>query len=319
MKIVFLDSYTLNPGDLSWEPFMQWGDFVHYPDTLPEDVIQRAQDAEVIITNKVRLNEAHFTQLPKLKLILVAATGYDVIDTVAARNHGITVCNCAGYGSRAVAQMVFAHLLEITNKVGYYTQLNITEKDWAKQTHFSYWHTPLEELDGKHIAVVGFGNIGREVVRLAHAFYMKVSVVSSKGAHELPDNVEKITLEEAIGKCDIISLCCPLTNANRGMINAELLEKANPNLIFVNTARGGLIDESAMADALTKGKIRAFCADVLATEPPSPDYPLLGLPNAFITPHIAWATREARMRIITIMHNNLKAFTEGAPINVVNP
>ena len=318
MKIVFLDSHTLNPGDLTWDAFEQWGEFTHYPDTLNEDVIQRAQDAEVIITNKVKLNETHFTQLPKLKLILVAATGYDVIDTIAARQHGITVCNCAGYGSRAVAQMVFAHLLEVMNQVGHYTQLNITQKDWARQKFFSYWHTPLEELDGKHIAIVGYGSIGKEVARLAQAFYMKVSVVSSKSTNELPKNIEKITLEEAMQKCDIVSLCCPLTKDNRGMINAKLLKHAHPNLIFVNTARGGLIDESAMADALNQGKIKAFCADVLATEPPSLDCPLLGLPNAFITPHIAWATREARGRIIAIMINNLKAFLEGNPTNVVN-
>lgn len=318
MNIVFLDSYTLNPGDLIWDELNNFGTFVHYPDTPPELVIKRAQEADVIITNKVKLNNEHFQQLNKLKLILVAATGYDVIDTIAARQHDITVCNCAGYSSKAVAQMVFAQLLEVTNRVGHYARLNHDEKDWAKQSYFSYWNTSLTELSEKHIAIVGFGNIGKEVARIATAFYMKVSAVTSKSADVLPDYVSKITLEEAIQQCDVLSLCCPLTPDNREFVNAELLAKAHPRIIIINTARGGLIDEQAMAMALQEERIRAFCADVLSTEPPSPDNPLLGAKNAFITPHIAWATREARQRIVGILLNNLQSFLNGNPQNVVN-
>ena len=318
MTIVFLDSYTLNPGDLSWDVFHPFGTFITYDRTLPSEVIERAQDAEVIITNKVRLGEAEYAQLPKLKLVLVAATGYDVIDTVAARNHGVCVCNCAGYSSRAVAQMVFAHLLEVCSSVGHYARLNAEEKMWAKSRDFCCWHNPLTELCGKRMAIVGYGNIGREVERLAQAFYMEVYAVSSKPQSQLPESVTKISLEDAVATCDVISLCCPLTKDNERMINAALLSKANPNLIIVNTARGKLIDEPAMADALKENRIKAFCADVLSSEPPALDNPLLSAPRAFITPHIAWATREARGRIIDILVGNLQAFLNGATTNVVN-
>ncbi len=318
MKIIFLDSYTLNPGDLSWECFNDYGQFEHYPDTPAPLVVERAKGAEVVITNKVKLNESHFAQLPELKLILVAATGYDVIDTKAARNYGIAVCNCAAYGSKAVAQMVFAHLLEITNQVGHYARLNQEEKDWAKQKFFSYWNTPLTELNGKRLAIVGFGNIGKEVARIAEAFDMNIYAVTSKLQEELPEGITKTTLHEAMATCDVVSLSCPLTPDNKQFINAECLSHAHPELIIINTARGGLIDEQAMAEALKEKRIKAFCADVLSSEPPPSDHPLLGLKNAYITPHIAWATCEARGRILNILVGNLKAFIAGSPTNVVN-
>lgn len=318
MKIVFLDSFTLNPGDLNWDCFNAYGEFEHHTDTPQELVVKNAAKADVIITNKVKLNETHFAQLPKLKLILVAATGYDVVDTKAARKYNIAVCNCPAYGSKAVAQMVFAHLLEVTNRVGHYTYLNQEEKDWAKQTFFSYWNTPLTEINGKSIAIVGFGNIGKEVARIAHAFEMTVYAVTSRKQSELPEGITKISLFEAMEKCDIVSLSCPLTENNKQCINEECLSHAHPNLIFINTARGGLIDEVAMAKALKENKIKAFCADVLSTEPPPTNHPLLGLKNAFITPHIAWATLEARKRILDILMNNLEHFTKGNPQNVVN-
>lgn len=318
MNIVFLDSYTLNPGDLSWDVFQSFGNFTTYDRTSPSEFFERAKDADVIITNKVRMGESEFALLPKLKLVLVAATGYDVIDTLSARNHGVCVCNCAGYSSRAVAQMVFAHLLEVCSSVGHYARLNAEEKMWAKSRDFCCWHNPLTELCGKRLAIVGYGNIGREVERLARAFYMEVYAVSSKPQNELPEGVTKLSLEDAVATCDVVSLCCPLTKDNERMINAALLKKANPNLIIVNTARGKLIDEPAMAEALRENRIKAFCADVLSSEPPALDNPLLSAPRTFITPHIAWATREARGRIIDILTGNLKAFIEGSPTNVVN-
>ena len=318
-KIVFLDSYTLNPGDIDWAELKGCPGMVCYDRTRPEEVLERIGDARIVITNKTRLNEAHFSKLPNLELICVAATGYDVVDIAAARQHGITVCNCAGYSTHAVAQMVVAHLLEVTNHVGHYTREVCQEKRWAASTDFCYWNAPLMELEGLKVAVVGYGHIGQAVVERLRPFGVRLFTVSSKSAEELPADVQKITVEEAFSTCDVVSLNCPLHPGNAQFVNADLLSKANHDLILINTARGGLIDEAAVSAALSKGMLKAYCCDVLASEPAKADNPLLQAPHVYMTPHIAWASPAARRRIISLLATNIAAYLNGAPVSVVNP
>lgn len=318
MNIVFLDSHTLNPGDLQWTEFHRLGRFTAYERTQAADVVERAAGAEIVITNKTPLQEEHFAALPALRLVCVAATGFDVVDTEAARRRGIPVCNCAGYGTRAVAQMVVALLLEATNCVGHYSAAN-RDGFWSNAQDFCCWNAPLTELDGKRAAVVGFGNIGRAVTDLLRPFGASLFAVTSKRQEELPDDVHRIALSEAFAQCDIVSLNCPLTPDNTAFVNDELLAKAHPGLILVNTARGRLIDDDAVARALHAGRLKAYCCDVLSQEPPAANHPILTAPRTFVTPHIAWATPEARQRILDIIVRNIEAFVQGKPQNVVNP
>lgn len=318
MNIVFLDSHTLNPGDLKWTEFHRLGRFRTFERTLAADVVERAADAEIIITNKTPLLEEHFAALPQLRLVCVAATGFDVVDTEAARRRDIPVCNCAGYGTRAVAQMVVALLLEATNRVGHYAAAN-RDGFWSNAQDFCCWNAPLTELDGKRAAVVGFGNIGRAVTDLLRPFGISLFAVTSKQQEELPPDVRRIALNEAFAQCDIVSLNCPLTSDNAAFVDDALLEKARPGLILINTARGRLIDDHAVARALHTGRLKAYCCDVLSQEPPAVDHPILTAPRTFVTPHIAWATPEARQRILDIIVRNIKAFLQGRPRNVVNP
>ena len=315
--IVFLDAHTLNPGDLDWKCIKDLGEFTAYERTERENIISRSIEADIIITNKTVLRREHFEKLPKLRLICVAATGFDVIDVAAAREFGIRVCNCAGYGTRAVAQMVVAHLLEVANRVGHYTAA-CHSGFWSQQNDFCSWNNPLMELQDKKMGVIGFGNIGREVINLLRPFGMLLFAVTSKTQQSLPADVCKVTLEEAFSQCDVISLHCPLMENNKKMVNEQLLNQAKKGLILINTARGKLIDETAVAKALGEGRLGAFCCDVLSKEPPEEDNPILSSPNTFITPHIAWATPEARQRILEIIVNNIKSFQTGTPINVVN-
>ena len=317
-KIVFLDSFTLNPGDIDWAELKRCPGLVCYDRTRPEEVLERIGDARIVITNKTRLNEAHFSQLPHLELICVAATGFDVVDIVAARKHGITVCNCAGYSTNAVAQMVVAHLLEVTNHVGHYTREVCEEKAWTSSADFCYWNAPLMELEGLKVAILGFGNIGKAVADRLRPFGVQLFTVSSKSAQQLPADVRKLSVEEAFATCDVVSLNCPLNPSNAQFVNEALLAKSKPGLILINTARGGLIDEAAVAHALVQGRLKAYCCDVLASEPAKADNPLLQAPNVFMTPHIAWASPAARRRIITILANNIAAYLSGSPIGVVN-
>ncbi len=317
MNTVFLDANTLNPGDLSWEQFERFGAFTAYERTEAEDVINRAKDADIIITNKVKLGETEIARLPRLKLICVVAAGYDVIDTRAARERNITVCNAAGYAGTAVAQMTLALLLEATNHVGEYAEAN-KNGFWSRSKDFCCWNRPLLELAGKRAAICGYGNIGRAVGVLLQALGCEVCAVTSKAQCELPDGILKISLEEAFKTCHVMSLHCPLTAETKRMVNKQILEHANKNLIIVNTARGKLVDDEALAQALHEGRIAAYCADVLSKEPPPADHPLLSAPNTFITPHIAWATPEARRRIIDITERNIENFLAGTPVNVVN-
>lgn len=317
MKINYLDSYTVNPGDLPWDCLEACGELTVYDRTEPEDVLARSLDADVLIVNKTRLTAEHFDQLPNLKLVCEAATGFDNIDIEAARAHGVPVCNCAGYSSRSVAQMTLSFILEVADSVGEYAWRNRLG-DWTRSNDFNYTVRPRLELFGKKVGIVGFGNIGQAVANVLRPLGVELFAVSSKSEAELPADVKKLSVEEAFASCDIVSLNCPLTPKNREFVNAELLEKSNPQLILVNTARGGLIVEADVAEALRKGKMRAYCTDVLTHEPALPDCPILYAPNAFVTPHIAWASAEARQRLLHIVADNIQAFKKGEPKSVVN-
>lgn len=318
LHIVFLDSHALNPGDLAWTALEAFGTLTVYDRSEADDVVERAADAEVILLNKTPLRREHFPRLPRLRLVCVAASGYDVVDVAAAREYGIPVCNCAGYGTRAVAQMVLAHLLEVTNRVGHYAELD-RHGFWAQCPDFCCWDEPLTELDGKTATVVGYGRIGNAVLDLLRPLGMRLRAVTSRPAAALPADVEKVDLVEAFATGDVVSLNCPLTAQNVGFVNAALLQQSRRGLILINTARGRLVDDVAVAAALESGQLGAYCADVLSTEPPRADHPLLAAPRCYITPHIAWATVEARERIVGMIADNIAAYLKGKPRNVVNP
>ena len=316
MKIVILDGYSANPGDLSWKALEQYGELTVYDRTKPSETVERAADADIVLTNKVILGRDEICQLPQLKYIGVLATGYNVVDTEAAHQRGIIVTNVPAYSTESVAQMVFAHLLTVTNRTEHYAIQN-REGRWSKNLDFCYWDEPLTELAGKTFGIVGLGNIGKRVAQIALAFGMKVKAVTSKPANSLPDGVEKAMLDELLATSDVLSLHCPLTDTTRHLVNAETLSKMKPTAIVINTGRGPLVDDQAVADALQEGRLQAFCADVLTTEPPSADNPLLAQPHAYITPHIAWASTEARVRLLQIAIDNVRAFVNGKPQNVV--
>ena len=318
MKIVILDGYTLNPGDLSWEPLKELGEVTVYERTAPKDVYKRAEGAEVVFTNKVVLDEAVLEKLPSLKYIGVLATGYNVVDVAAAARKGIVVTNIPAYSTSSVAQMAFAHILNIVQRVGYYAQ-EVSNGKWSRQADFSFWDAPLHELEGKKMGIIGFGNTGRATARIAVGFGLDVYAYTSKSAMELPADVHKCpSMDELFRKCDIVSLHCPLTETTRELVDARKLELMKSSAILINTGRGGLVNEQDLADALNSGKIAAAGLDVLSSEPPRADNPLLKARNCFITPHQAWATKEARVRLMQLAVNNLKAFLEGKPVNVVN-
>ena len=316
-NIVFLDSFVLNPGDLDWGVLAEQGQLTVYERTPPAEIVERAAEAEVIILNKVRITAEILDRLPRLRLILVAATGYDVVDVAAARERGVTVCNVPAYGTLAVAQHTLALLLEVTNRVGQYAQLN-REGYWSRSRDFSLWNEAVEELSGVRVSLIGMGNIGRKVAELLRVLEAEVCAVTSQDESTLPTGVRKITLDEAFATSRVVSLHCPLTEQNRAFVNASLLARSAPGLILVNTARGALIDDIAVAEALQSGRLGAYACDVLSTEPPAADHPILSAPNTFVTPHIAWATAAARGRIVRIMADNLEAFLAGAPQNVVS-
>ena len=314
MKIVVLDGYCLNPGDLSWEAMSSLGDLQVYDRTSPSELLERAEGAEVLITNKTLISDKDMDALPNLKYIGVLATGYNVVDVEAAKQKGIVVTNIPAYSTRSVAQMVFAHILNITQRVEHYACLNRHGK-WSDSADFSYWDTELIELDGKWMGIVGFGNIGQATARIALAFGMKVAVYTSKPQSDLPEGVIKMDLDQLFSTCDVVSLHCPLTPSTREIVNAKRLNLMKPNAILINTGRGPLVNEQDLADALNEGRIMAAGIDVLSIEPADPSNPLLSARNCFITPHIAWATKEARTRLMQIAVSNLKEFLNG---NVVN-
>ena len=313
MKIVVLDGYTLNPGDLNWDALHELGDVTIYEHTPPDKCLERASGAEIIFTNKTPLPGAVIQVLPALRFIGVLATGYDVVDVKAAAARNIPVCNVAAYGSDSVAQMAFAHLLNVTNRVGVHAA-SVAAGDWSKCRDFCYWLAPVTELKDKIFGVVGFGRIGRETARLAEAFKMKVLI------YDMIDtgDIRQVDLSVLLKQSDVISLHCPLTPETRNIINADAIHLMKKSVFLINTSRGQLIDNQALADALRRGDIAGAGIDVLEQEPPPLNHPLPGTANCFVTPHIAWASREARQRLMDIAVGNLRSFLAGTPVNVIN-
>ena len=316
MKIVILDGYSANPGDLSWKELEKLGEVTVYDRTKASETVARAAGSDIVLTNKVVINKDIMAQLPQLKYIGVLATGYNVVDIDAAHERGIIVTNVPAYSTESVAQMVFAHLLTVTNRTEHYAIQNRSGR-WTENPDFCYWDFPHQELAGKTFGIVGLGNIGQRVAQIAQAFSMKVKALTSKAAEALPKGIEKVTIEELLATSDVLSLHCPLTDSTRHLINVATLKQMKSSAILINTGRGPLIDDQAVAEALAEGRLAAFCADVLTEEPPKADNPLLRQSNAFITPHIAWASTEARIRLLQIATDNVQAFLNGSPINAV--
>ena len=317
MKIVILDAYAANPGDLSWDEFAALGDLTVYDRTAQEDAAARIGDAEVVFINKVRLTDEIFAACPNLKLVSILATGYNIVDLAAAKRRGITVCNVPGYSTRAVVQMTFALLLEICQQVGLHSGAVHTGR-WQTCPDFCFWDRPLIELDGKTLGIVGYGAIGSAVGTVAQAFGMKL-LVTARHERPVPEGARFVSLPELLAQSDVVSLHCPQTAENARMIDAGALAQMKDGAILLNTARGGLLDEQAVADALRSGKLLAAGMDVVSAEPIRADNPLLTAPNCFLTPHIAWAPLETRRRLQAISAENLRAFLAGKPQNVVNP
>ncbi|MCL1036055.1 D-2-hydroxyacid dehydrogenase [Shewanella submarina] len=316
-KLVVLDGYTLNPGDLDWSPVSHLAEqFVEYDRSPDSEILGRAQGADILLTNKTPLNADTLSQLPGLKYIGVLATGTNVVDTQAAAKLGIVVTNVPGYGPDAVAQMVFAHILHHCQQVSDHDSA-IRDGQWQERRDFCFTLSPLMSLKGKTLGLVGFGDIGRQVARIAAAFDMKL-LIHTRTEPDLNGvgNATWVGLQEILSQSDILSLHCPLTEQTQGMINRESLTLMKPGALLINTARGGLVDEQALADALNNGKVCAGL-DVLSSEPPSPDNPLLKAVNVSLTPHNAWATREARQNLLNIALNNLIGFSDGQSINRV--
>lgn len=316
MKIVVLDGYAANPGDLSWDGMKALGECVIYERTAPEQVLERAAGAEVILTNKVVITAEHIAALPDLKYIGVLATGYNIVDVEAARNRGIVVTNIPAYSTDSVAQMVFAHILNICLQVQHYTE-EVRDGRWTSSPDFCFWDTPLMELSGKKLGIVGLGHTGSATARIAIGFGMQVCAYTSKSHFQLIPEIKKMELDELFRECDIVSLHCPLTEQTRGMVNAARLKTMKPTAILINTGRGLLVNEQDLADALNNGTIYAAGVDVLSQEPPRADNPLLHARNCFITPHIAWASGEARQRLMQIAVDNLSGYITGKVVNNV--
>ncbi|MGL1933432.1 MAG: D-2-hydroxyacid dehydrogenase [Fibrobacterales bacterium] len=317
MKIVILDSYTTNPGDLSWEPLQAIGDVTLYDRTELSEIVDRAQGAEVILTNKVVLHKEILMQLPDLKYIGVLATGYNVIDIDFAKKNGILVTNIPGYSTDSVAQLTFSFILAHTHSTAQHSE-SVHSGDWSSCQDFSYWNHPLLELSGKTLGVIGYGAIAQKVIAIGQAFNMKIIVHTRTVPSENIPGIRFISRNELFSESDFISLHCPLTQETTEMINSQTLKTMKPSAFIINTGRGPLIDEQALADALSKKMIAGAGLDVLTKEPPSKNNPLLSLNNCLITPHFGWATVEARKRLIEMATNNISAYTTGTPINVVN-
>lgn len=316
MHIVILDGYVLNPGDLSWEGFQALGDCAIHDRTAPAELVDRCRGAQAAITNKVVLDAAVIEQLPALRYIGVTATGYNCVDTAAAGRRGIAVTNVPAYSTDSVVQMVFAHLMNLTLRVGYHAH-TVKHQRWATSPDFAYWHYPLVEVAGRTMGIVGFGQIGQAVARVAQAFGMQVIVYSPRGTKGVP-GVETVGLDECFRRADVLTLHCPLTADTARLVNADRLALMKPTAFLLNTSRGGVIDEPALAEALATGRIAGAGLDVLTEEPPPADHPLVPLKNCHITPHIAWATQEARRRLMQVAVANLQAYLAGKPQNVVN-
>jgi glycerate dehydrogenase len=315
MNIVILDSFTTNPGDLSWAPLESLGSLVAYDRTDDADIVPRARDAEIVLTNKTLLSRGVIAALPRLKCICVLATGYNVVDVAAAKEHGVTVCNVPEYSTPNVAQAVFALLLELTNRTGHHDR-TVHEGRWAACDDFCYWDGELVELAGLTLGIVGYGRIGQAVARVGRAFEMRILAHRRQATGPI-DGGEYADLDRLFAESDVVSLHCPLTPATKELVNAARLARMKPTALLINTARGGLVNEADLAAALDAGTIAGAGLDVLSVEPPSAANPLLRARNCVITPHIAWATRNARRRLIEATAGNVAAFLAGRPQNVV--
>ncbi|MEO0899566.1 MAG: D-2-hydroxyacid dehydrogenase [Bacteroidota bacterium] len=316
-RIVVLDGYVANPGDLTWEGISNLGELTVYDRSRPEDIVDRAREADIILTNKCVLGANEFAELPRLKMIGLLATGYNVIDVMAAREAGIDVCNAVGYSSPSVAQHVFAMILNLNNEIALHNQ-SVNQGDWSNSKDWTYNLSPLVELRGQTMGILGFGKIGQEVGKLALAFGMKV-IASHR--HPQRDNMEGISFgswKEVCQQADYISLHVPLNPQTQAIVNKDSLNLMKENAVLINTGRGGLIEERDLAEALLAKQIRGACLDVLSEEPPQADHPLIGLENCRITPHIAWATQASRKRLLKIVEENISSFLKGNPQNVVN-
>ncbi len=317
MRIVVVDSHTLNPGDLSWGGLRELGECTVYERTPPELTAERARGAGAVITNKVVMDRTVIEQLPELQYIGVTATGYNMVDVEAASERGIPVANVPTYGTDSVAEMVFAHLLELARRVGYHAQ-TVREGRWAESPDFAYWDYPQIELAGRTMGVVGLGRIGRRVAAIATAFDMRVLAYDVQPPETCPESIVLADLETLLCESDVVSLHVPLTPDTEGLLDADRLSLMKPTAFLINTSRGPVVDERALADALENERLAGAGLDVVAQEPPDEDCPLLTAPNCLITPHMAWATAAARQRLMDTTVANLRAFLRGEPQNVVN-
>lgn len=318
MKIVVLDGYTLNPGDLSWDALNQLGDVTIHDRTPHAEIATRCAGADVVLTNKTPLDEATLNQLPQLKYVGVLATGYNIINTEVCKNKGVIVSNVPGYSTPAVAQFVFAFLLELCLHVQKHSDA-VMDGKWSRSADFSFWDYPLTELAGKTLGIIGFGTIGKKVADIAAAFDMNVIATSRRQTEQSHrENFKWVSMDELLRQADMVSIHCPLTPETQGLINTENLKKMKPSAFLINTSRGPIINDADLAAALNTGIIAGAGIDVLSTEPPAANNPLFNARNCIITPHIAWAATEARARLMAIVVNNLRAFISNNPVNVVN-
>ncbi len=317
MKLIVLDGYALNPGDLTWDCLKPFGEVTVYPRTPEKEAAQRIGDAQIVLTNKTPITAELLDACPNIRLICVLATGYNVVDCAAARERSIPVCNVPAYGTSAVAQFTFALLLELCHRIGEHDRA-VHKGDWSACPDFCFWNTPQMELAGKTLGIIGFGRIGQAVAKIAKAMGMEVLAYSRTRRQSAEQLARYVDLQTLLSQSDVISLHCPLTAENTGMINRETISQMKDGVILLNTARGPLLNEQDVAEALASGKIRSAAADVVSTEPICPDNPLLAAPNCILTPHIAWAPRESRQRILDCTVSSIRAFLEGKPINTVN-
>lgn len=318
MKIIILDGYTENPGDLNWNGFKTLGDVTVYDRTPEDKIINRIGDAEAVIVNKTPITAETIASCPNIKYIGVLATGYNIVDTTAAKEVNITVCNIPTYGTNAVSQYVFALLLEACHHVGHHNE-SVKNGKWSNNKDWCFWDYPLIELAGKTMGIIGFGRIGQLTANIAESLGMKVLAYDEYQNKALENEKQKyVLLDELLASSDVISLHCPLFPSTQGIINKNSIAKMKDGVIIINTSRGGLIVEQDLADSLKSGKVYAACSDVVSTEPIKLDNPLLGCDNAILTPHIAWAPKESRARLMDIAVDNLKAFISGNTINSVN-
>lgn len=318
MKIVILDGYTENPGDLSWDGFASLGELTVYDRTQNDEIISRIGDAEIVITNKTPLDENVFAKCPSIRYVGVLATGYNVVDIDAASARNIVVTNIPTYGTTAVAQFTFALLLEVCHHVWEH-YLAVKAGEWARRGDFCFWNYPLIELAGKTLGIIGFGRIGQNVAKIAQSFGMNVLAVDEYQNKALENEMVRYTdMDTLLEKSDVISLHCPLLPSTKGIINSKTISKMKDGVIIINTSRGPLIVEEDLSKALSSGKVAYAAVDVVSEEPIKPDNPLLSQPNCIITPHIAWAPKESRKRLMDIAVSNLEAFLNGSPQNVVN-